>query len=638
MKTQPADSWSVADSAALYGINQWGEGNFSISAKGEINISIPFTSGKVAIPVIDIIQSSRDRDHQLPLLLRVENLLDASITEINETFQQTIQDAEYTGTYSGVFPVKVNQQRTVIEEIGHFGADFGHGLEAGSKAELLLCLAKLNETGLLICNGNKDQDFIDLGLWANKLGHRCFFVIESPIELPLIIERSQKLGIRPLLGLRIKVSTKVAGLWTETSGDRSSFGLSTAQLIATVDELRQAGMVDCLQLLHCHLGSQIPDITEIRTAVREASRFYADLAAENIPLKYLDLGGGLAVDYIGNQSLHSHSRNYNLGDYCRCIVETIKETLSPHKIDHPVIITESGRATVAHTSILLFNILNVMRYEPMTLPSSSPENCHPLVEQQYKLYKNAAEVNLTGGYTEALTNRDRIRELFKSGAIRLRERALAENLVLAIFHTFSERLDQLEEIPVSLSELKPNLADIYYGNFSVFQSLPDTWAIGQTFPIMPIQRLDEFPERNASISDLTCDCDGKLDRFLLAEGESKTLPVHPLNREEDYILGVFLMGAYQETLGDLHNLFGDTNVINIRINEDGGFDIIEEQSGDTISEVLNMLEYNPGSFYKGFRDKIELAVKQKRISVAERQQILTQFSAQLNGQTYFKNQ
>jgi len=616
MSIQPEKNWSVADSAALYGIEDWGEGDFSISTNGEVTITIPFSSGEIAVPVIEVIQAARDRDHALPLLLRIENLLDARVSEINETFRQAIQDAGYTGTYSGVFPVKVNQQRTIIEEISRFGADFGHGLEAGSKAELLLCLANLNETGLLICNGNKDREFIDLGLWANKLGHRCFFVIESPIELPLIIERSQKLGIRPLIGLRIKISAKVGGLWTETSGDRSSFGLSTAQLVATVDELRRADMVDCLQLLHCHLGSQIPDIDEIRVAVREASRFYTDLAAEKVPLKYLDLGGGLAVDYIGNQSLHSHSRNYDFAGYCRCVVETIKETLAPHKIDHPVIITESGRATVAHTSILLFDILNVMRYEALALPSSRPENSHSLVGKQYQLYKNAATINLTDGYAEALTNRDRIRELFRSGAIRVRERALAENLFLAIAHTLSKRSDHLEETPVSMSGLKHNLADIYYGNFSVFQSLPDTWAIGQMFPIMPIQRLDEFPERNASISDITCDCDGKLDRFVLSGGESKTLPVHSLKPGEDYILGAFLM---------------------VRINKDGGFDVIEEQSGDTISEVLNMLEYNPTSFYKGFRDKIELAVKQEKINVAERQQILTQFSARLNGQTYFKS-
>jgi len=636
MKKQQINAWTVADSAALYGIEGWGGGNFSIAANGNITITIPFASGDVSVPVIDIIQAARDRDHELPLLLRIENLLDSRVSEINESFQQAIKDAGYMGRYNGVFPVKVNQQCTVIEEISHFGANFGHGLEAGSKAELLLCLANLNDNGLLICNGSKDREFIDLGLWANKLGHQCFFVVESPTELPLIIERSQELGIKPLIGLRIKISSKVGGLWTETSGDRSSFGLSTAQLIATVDQLRQAKMVDCLQLLHCHLGSQIPDLDEIRIAVREASRFYADLAAENIPLKYLDLGGGLAVDYIGNQSLHSHSRNYTLAEYCRCLVETIKETLAQHNVDHPVIVTESGRAIVAHTSMLLFDILNVMRYEAIELPDRCPENCHPLVTSQYFLYQNVGTVDLTDGYTEALSNRDKVRELFRNGDIRLRERALAENLFLAIAQVLSERLDQPDNIPVTLSSLKQSLADIYYGNFSVFQSLPDTWAIGQMFPIMPIQRLDEFPERDATISDLTCDCDGKLDRFVLSGGESKTLPLHPLQSDEDYILGAFLMGAYQETLGDLHNLFGDTNVISVRINEDGGFDVTKEQSGDTISEVLSMLEYNPTFFYKEFRDKVELAVKQKRINVRERQLILNQFSSQLNGQTYFK--
>jgi arginine decarboxylase len=636
MKTRQVKDWSVADSAALYGIEGWGGGKFSISATGDITVTVPFTSGDVAVPVIDIIQAARARDHDLPLLLRIENLLDSRISEINETFRQAIKNVGYMGRYNGVFPVKVNQQCAVIEEISHFGSAFGHGLEAGSKAELLLCLANLNDNGLLICNGSKDEEFIDLGLWANKLGHQCFFVIESPTELPLIIERSQKLGIKPLIGLRIKISSKVGGLWTETSGDRSSFGLSTAQLIATVDQLRQVEMLDCLQLLHCHLGSQIPDLEEIRMAVREAGRFYADLAAENIPLKYIDLGGGLAVDYIGNKSLHSHSRNYDLAEYCHCLVETIKETLAPHNIDHPVIITESGRAIVAHTSMLLFDILNVMRYEAIEIPDRCPEHCHPLVTRQYHLYQSVETIDLTAGYTEALLNRDKIRELFRNGAILLRERALAENLFLAIAQPLSKRVDQLDKIPDTLASLKQSLADIYYGNFSVFQSLPDTWAIGQMFPIMPIQRLDEFPERDATISDLTCDCDGKLDRFVLSGGESKTLPLHSLQPGEDYILGTFLMGAYQETLGDLHNLFGDTNVISVRINQDGGFDVTKEQSGDTISEVLSMLEYNPTFFYKEFRDKIELAVKQKRISVSERQQILNQFSTQLNGQTYFK--
>ncbi len=637
MNATSKPTWTSADAARVYGIDHWGQDHFAVSEDGRITVRVPFPSGEVAVPLTDILQGANDRGHALPLLVRIENFLDSRLALLNETFQSAISRAGYQNHYNGVFPVKVNQQSAVIEEIVRFGSRYGHGLEAGSKPELLLCLASLYENGLLICNGYKDREFIDLGLWANKLGYRCVFVIESPNELPLIIARSRALGIRPLIGLRIKVSAKVGGLWTETSGDRSSFGLSTAQLIATVDTLRRENMLDCLQLLHCHLGSQIPDIEEIRNGVREASRFYADLAGEGVPLRYLDLGGGLAVDYIGNQSKHSHSRNYNLADYCTCIVRTIQETLDPTGVAHPIIVTESGRATVAHNTMLLFNILDVMRYEPLTLPDVAPQGCHPLTARQYQLSLDAAAIDLEDGYREALANRDRIRELFREGEIQLRERSLAENLFLAIARSLAERCRTEAVTSPALDSLTTLLADIYYGNFSVFQSLPDSWAIDQIFPVAPIHRLDEYPERVGTISDLTCDCDGKLDHFILSAGESQTLPLHPLQEGQDYILGVFLMGAYQETLGDLHNLFGDTNVISVRINEEGSFDVMKEQSGDTISEVLAMLEYNPAFFYENFREKIELAVRGGKINVAERQQILKQFSSQLQRQTYFKS-
>ena len=628
--------WTSRDSAELYGIDHWGRQHFSVAPNGDLLVHGDFASGKVTIPLPEILQGARDRGHDLPLLIRIENFLDARISLLNESFAAAIKQANYQGRYNGVFPVKVNQQCAVIEEIVRFGAAYGHGLEAGSKPELLLCLANLNDHSLLICNGYKDREFIDLGLWANKLGHRCFFVIESPNELPLILERSRVLNIQPRIGVRIKVSAKVGGLWTETSGDRSSFGLSTAQLMTTVDTLKQEGMLDCLQLLHCHLGSQIPDIEEIRNGVREASRFYADLAAEGVPLQYIDMGGGLAVDYIGNQSKHCHSRNYDLSGYCDCIVETIKETLDARAIPHPTIVTESGRATVAHTTMLLFNILDVMRFEPLALPEQEPQGVDPLISRQYQIYLQAEDISLAEGYLEALQNRDQIRDLFRSGQVSLRQRAVAENLFLAIAGVMAKRKRESDEAPVALNGIDNLLADIYYGNFSVFQSLPDSWAIDQVFPIVPIQRLNERPQRLATISDLTCDCDGKLDHFILGQGESSTLPLHSINAGEDYTLGVFLMGAYQETLGDLHNLFGDTNVISLRINEDGGYDVMKEQSGDTINEVLAMLEYNPAFFYENFRDKIESAVRDKKIDVSERQQLLKLFSAQLHNQTYFQ--
>lgn len=361
MKSREATDWNSEDSAALYGIRQWGGGNFDLSSAGQVTVKARFPDAEVAVPLTEIVAAASARDHTFPLLLRIENLLDARLSLINESFATAIDQHNYQGSYQGVFPVKVNQQAQVIEEIVRYGSTWNLGLEAGSKAELLLALASLNGSGLIICNGYKDREFIDLGLRASKLGYRCCFVIESPSELPLILERSRELAIEPLIGIRIKVSAKVGGLWTETSGDRSSFGLSTAQLVAVVDRLREAGKLDCLQLLHCHLGSQIPDLEEIRAGVREASRFYADLVTEGVPLQYLDLGGGLAVDYIGNQSNHSHSRNYNLAGYCNCIVETVSATLAQQQVAHPTLITESGRATVAHTTLLLFNILSTLR-------------------------------------------------------------------------------------------------------------------------------------------------------------------------------------------------------------------------------------------------------------------------------------
>lgn len=637
MKPRCKPDWTIEDSAALYGIRHWGGGHFDLSARGELTVKARFPTGEVAIPLPEIVAGAAARGHEFPLLLRIENLLDARLALLNNSFAAAIAAAGYRGTYQGVFPVKVNQQCQVIEEISRFGAAYGHGLEAGSKAELLLALAKLHDGALLICNGYKDHEFIDLGLWAGKLGHRCFFVIESPSELPLILDRSARLGIKPLIGVRIKVSAEVGGLWTETSGDRSSFGLSTAQLVTVVDQLRRCDMLDCLQLLHCHLGSQIPDLSDIRSGVREASRFYAELASEGVPLQYLDLGGGLAVDYLGNQSKHSHSRNYDTADYCRCIVETVAQTLDRQKIPHPTLVTESGRATVAHTTMLLFNILDVLQFAPLALPDRCPDTAPALVARQYQLHQSVTADELTATYTEALANRDRLRERFRSGEISLRQRSLAENLFLSIARQVAEKLDQQPQIPAELSDLHQNLTDIYYGNFSVFQSLPDTWAIDQVYPVLPIQRLDEAPTRDAIISDLTCDCDGKLDCFIVNGNEQQTLPLHPLRGDEDYILGVFLMGAYQETLGDLHNLFGDTNVLSVRINENGSFDFSKELSGDSIADVLSMVEYHPTTLLEDLRNKAESAVRRGAISLAERQQILQEFSARLRGSTYYRS-
>lgn len=636
MKTEPEQAWTPEDSAALYGIRDWGAGYFDLAENGDVTVKVRFPEGEVAVSLVDIVAGIEQRGHAMPVLLRIENLLDARITLLNESFRAAIASAGYGGEYRGVFPVKVNQQCQVIEEITRFGARYSHGLEAGSKAELVLALASLRDGGLLICNGYKDREFIDLGLWAQKLGIRCFFVIESPTELPILLERSRALGVRPLIGARVKVSAKVGGLWTETSGDRSSFGLSATQLIAVVDTLKAQGMLDCLQLLHCHLGSQIPDIQDIRTGVLEACRYYIDLIREGAPLGYLDLGGGLAVDYMGGRANHVHSRNYTLDEYCGDIVEMVMATLDPQGVPHPHIVTESGRATVAYASMLLFNILDVMHFEPAALPETLPADAHELLRSLFGVHASLGTSDLLESYHDALYARDEIRELYKRGQVNLRQRSLAENLFLAIAQGIAARLGSLERVPPELAGLKESLADIYYGNFSVFQSLPDTWAIGQVFPVMPIHRHQERPGREGIISDLTCDCDGKLDSFFDARGERSTLPLHPLKDGEEYLLGVFLMGAYQETLGDLHNLFGDTHVVSVRINPDGSFDVLKEICGDSIADVLSYVEYHPQTLFEGFRNTAEEAVRKGKITVSERQQIVAEFSASLRGYTYYE--
>jgi arginine decarboxylase len=636
MTNFPTKTWTPERSAELYGIHNWGAGFFDLNANGEVIVKVPFPDGEASVSLMEIVAGVEQRGHVMPLLLRIENLLDISLTRLNEAFRRAIASAGYNGDYRGVFPIKVNQQCQVIEELTGFGARYSHGLEAGSKAEMIIALAHLQDDGLLILNGSKDREFIDLGLWADKLGYRCFFVIESPGELNLLIERSRALGVQPLVGARVKVSAKVGGLWTETTGDRSSFGLSTAQLVAVVDTLRDEGMLDCLQLLHCHLGSQIPDLEDIRAGVSEACRFYTGLVAEGAPMGYLDLGGGLAVDYIGGNAVHVHSRNYTLDDYCRAIVGSVANTLDPLGINHPQLVTESGRATVAYSSLLLFNILDVMRFEPISLPQQLAENAPDALKQLFAMNETHPAGQPEQAYTAALACRDRMRELFRGGEVSLRQRSAAENLFLAVSGRILENLAGQENLSETLSAMKLSLSDIYYGNFSVFQSLPDTWAIDQVFPVMPLHRHTERPEREATLSDLTCDCDGKLDRFFVHDGERDTLPVHNLRKGEEYLLGVFLMGAYQETLGDLHNLFGDTHVASVRINPDGSFDVMKEINGDTIGDVLEMVEYRSDLLFETFRERAEEAVRKGRINLQERRQMVEDYAANLQGYTYYE--
>ena len=633
MNRKPSDStWTPQQSADVYGIDHWGNDYFGLSDQGLVTAKTLTTQ----VPLMDIVQGMTERDLQMPVLLRIENILDAQIYRLNNAFRDAIKKLDYQATYRGVYPIKVNQQAQVVEEIADFGKRFKHGLEVGSKPEMIAALSTLTEPGsLIICNGYKDQEFVELGLQAVKLGFLCFFVIETPAELPIIIERSKQLNIEPLIGVRVKMTSKVSGHWNSTSGDRSVFGLSTSQLIQLVDRLKEADMLHCLQLLHCHLGSQIPNIREIRGGVVEACRYYADLCGEGAALSYIDFGGGLAVDYTGAQSNDSQSRNYNLEEYCTDIVDTLKNTLDEYDIKHPTIVTESGRATVAYSSILIFNILDVTKFEPIELPKIGDDE-HQLLQDMREVLACLTLQKAQECYNDAHFYRDEIRELFKRGQVDLRTRSAAENLFLEILQQINKNLELMEHIPVDLEGLKESLADIYYGNFSLFQSLPDIWAIDQLFPIMPIHRLDEEPKRNAIIADITCDCDGKIDKFIGQQDVSSTLPLHELKDGEEYYVGVFLVGAYQETLGDLHNLFGDTNVVSVSLNDDSSFYFVKEIHGDTIADVLSYVEYEPKEMALRYRNTAERAVKEGRITARERQHMLKTYNASMHGYTYFE--
>ncbi|MBX2847269.1 MAG: biosynthetic arginine decarboxylase [Acidiferrobacterales bacterium] len=632
------DTWTIDSARRRYGLRNWGNGHFDIGENGDLIVQNLQDSSAGALSLMSVIDGLRDRELEMPVLLRIENILDQSICNLNQAFASAIERVGYNNHYQGVYPIKVNQQAHIVEEIANFGGRYSHGFEVGSKPEMIAAMSvSLNSESLIICNGYKDQEFVDLGLQSRKLGLNCFFVLETPTELPIIIERSQKLNIRPNIGIRVKMTSKVGGHWNSTSGDRSVFGLTTGQVISVVRMLRENDMLDCLKLLHCHLGSQIPNILDIRGGVVEACRFYTGLCKEGAALEYMDLGGGLAVDYSGAASGGVQSRNYSLDEYCEDIVETIKETLDSSSIDHPIIVTESGRATVAYSSILLFNVLDVTRFDPLPLASFEHAE-HELIQNMRDIFSYIESRRLQECFNDAHFYRDEIRALFKRGQVDLQVRAHSENLFLEILHKIKDVAQDLSRVPRDLEGLAESLADIYYGNFSIFQSLPDSWAIDQLFPIMPIHRLNEEPKRQAVLADITCDCDGKIDRFIDEFEVKNVLAVHDLKSDEEYYLGVFLVGAYQETLGDLHNLFGDTHVVSVRMNNDQSFDLVKEINGDTISDVLSYVEFDPQSLLLNYRNMVESAVKEGRITAKERQEMLNTYKASMAGYTYYERE
>lgn len=631
------ERWTVDKSSELYRVAEWGGGYFRVSENGDMLVQPSPKATDRAVSIPEIVEGLKDRGLDMPVLLRIENILDAQISDLNETFIAAMKNLGYHGSFLGAYPIKVNQQKQVIDAMVHYGAPYHHGLEAGSKAELIAAMGMMvDKQAPLICNGYKDEEFVDLALHAVKLGFRCILVVEMPSELPLIIDRSRALGAKPVLGVRIKLAMQGGGHWAESGGERSIFGLNTTQLINAVDLLKEEGMLDCLQMVHYHLGSQISNIREIRTAVGEACRVYAGLVKEGAMMKYIDLGGGLAVDYDGSQSNFLSSRNYSLNEYCTDIIEAVMTTLDEEEIPHPTIITETGRALVAYYSVLLFNVLDKTIFEPESLPEELPEDGPTQLVNMLDSLNNLSIRNLQETLNDAIYYRDEVRQLFNRGQITLRERSLAENLFWTILNRILKTAKEMKNAPAEINEIERLLSDIYYCNFSLFQSLPDSWAIDQLFPVMPIHRLNEKPTRNAIIADITCDCDGKIDRFVDRFGAKRFLPLHEMKDSEEYYLGVFLVGAYQETLGDLHNLLGDTNVVTVSLHQDGKFDFSGELEGDTVADILSYVEYDPKRLLMKFRKTAETAVKEGLISPLERKEVMQAYEAGLRGYTYFE--
>ena len=636
-KRKAEAAWSAEKSAELYGVRTWGHNFFGVNKDGHVTVRLEDDEAQAEVSLFNVIDGLRDRGTHLPVLLRFRDLLHSRIAEINESFRNAIKETKYRGEYRGVYPIKVNQQRQVIEEIAEFGKKYHYGLEAGSKPELIAALAHMHDPeAYLICNGYKDEEFIDLALQSQKMGLRIMLVLEMPSELDLILERSRKLGILPNLGVRVRLSTKGSGHWQDSAGDKSVFGLNAAQVIAVVDRLKDSGYLGCLKMLHYHQGSQIPNIAAIREGATEAVRMYCDLVKEGAPMGVLDIGGGMAVDYDGSHTNFHSSCNYSVAEYCTDIVEVISQICDKAGVSHPNLISESGRAVVAYYSVLVFNILDVTSAqtseEAPPIPENAPQNLMNIIEVNKVIHKK----NLQECFNDAMYYRDQMRAQFFYGAATLRERGLAEAWFWHILTRISNLIAELDDIPEDLRELSSTLVDFYYGNFSLFQSLPDSWAIDQVFPVMPIHRLNEKPRHRAVLADITCDCDGKIDRFIDKEDVAKVLPLHDFKQGEPYYLAVFLVGAYQETLGDLHNLLGDTNVVGVHL-EKGKPVYTHEVEGDTVADVLSYVEFDPKELVTRFRTFAEKAVTEGRISPKERREILDLFREGLAGYTYFES-
>lgn len=624
--------WSIEDSEALYRIEGWGQPYFSINAAGHITVSPKGERGG-SLDLFELVNALKQRNLGLPLMIRFSDILEDRIERLNACFAKAIARYNYPGTYKGVYPVKCNQQRHLIEDLVTFGKPHQFGLEAGSKPELMIALAMLDTPGaLLICNGYKDQEYIETAMLAQRLGQTPIIVLEQTEEVNLVIDAAKNLGIKPIVGVRAKLSTQGVGRWGTSTGDRAKFGLTIPEIIQVVDKFREADLLSSLQLLHFHIGSQISAIQVIKDAIQEASKIYVELARLGADMKYLDVGGGLAVDYDGSQTNFYASKNYNMQNYAYDIVAELKDACAENNVSVPTLVSESGRAIASHQSVLIFDVLGSSDV-PNEEPEPPQEGEPPIIWNLWETYQSINSENYQEAYHDATQFKEEAVSRFNLGILRLTERARVERFYWACCRKIVKLTREQDYVPDELEDLEKIMASIYYINMSVFQSAPDCWAIDQLFPILPIHRLDQEPTERAILADLTCDSDGKIDRFIDLRDVKSVLELHSLKSEEPYYLGMFLNGAYQEIMGSLHNLFGDTNAVHIKLTPKG-YQIEHVVKGDTMNEVLGYVQYDVEDLVEQIRRRSEQALQEKRITLQESQLLLQNYERSLSRYTY----
>lgn len=627
--------WTIEDSKELYNIGGWGTSYFGINDKGDVYVTP--CKDNTQIDLRDIMDELALRDTNAPVLLRFPDILDNRIEKTASCFQKAKEEYEYKGENFVIYPIKVNQMQPVVEEIISHGKKFNLGLEAGSKPELHAVIAvQAQSDSLIICNGYKDESYIELALLAQKMGKRIFIVVEKLNELDIIAKVASKLNVKPNIGIRIKLASSGSGKWAESGGDASKFGLTSAELLTALNKIEEMGFHDCLRLIHFHIGSQITKIRRIQTALREAAQFYINLHKMGYNVDFVDCGGGLGVDYDGTRSSSSESSvNYSIQEYVNDCVYTFVDAANKNDIEHPNLITESGRSLSAHHSVLVIDVLETASLPEMPEEFEAKETDHQLVKDLYEIWDNLNPHNMLEDWHDAEQIRDEALQLFSHGIVDLKTRAEIEAMYWSVCHEINNLAKHMKHVPEELRGLDKILADKYFCNFSLFQSLPDSWAIDQLFPIMPIQRLDERPTRNATLQDITCDSDGKIANFVTDGHIGNVLPLHPLKKNEPYYLGVFLVGAYQEILGDMHNLFGDTNAAHISV-KDGKYSIDQIFDGETVEEVLDYVQYNPKKLVRQLEQWVTKSVKEGKISLDEGKEFLGTYRNGLFGYTYLQ--